>query len=58
MIKRIAAVVGAVMFMLAIASGTASAGTRVTGVPTGMTHNAPAMTHDCVPGPGCDMTHN
>lgn len=52
MIKRIAAGLAIVGFVLAL-GGTASAGTRVTSTPGGdMTHNF------CAPSPDCDMTHN
>jgi len=59
MLRRIAVVVAGIAVMLGLAAGTASAGTRVTGVPAGssMTHDGiqPDMTHD---GIHPDMTHN
>lgn len=53
MIKRIATGLAIFAFVLVLGGGTASAGTRVTGGPSGdMTHNGCDMTHD-----RC-MTHN
>jgi hypothetical protein len=51
MIKRVSTVVAAVALALALAGGTASAGTRVTG-------GTGAATQACTPSPSCDMTHN